>query len=63
MPNRTFRTQTEQAAYALGLQDPKPPDGEPLTLGQVRGMTTEEVAARLPESQRGAPAPGARRRR
>ena len=52
MPRR-FRTQAEQAAYALGMQDAKPQgdDDKPLTLAKVREMSQEEVVERYDEVQ------------
>jgi|HubBroStandDraft_2_1064218.scaffolds.fasta_scaffold313678_2 hypothetical protein len=45
---RSFRTTAEQNAYDLGLRDAQP-DGKLLTLKEIRGMSTEEVAARMDE--------------
>ncbi len=51
MPRR-FRTQAEQSAYALGMQDAKPKDDDkPLTLAKVREMSQEEVVERYAEVQ------------
>ncbi|HEV2924670.1 MAG TPA: hypothetical protein VGW98_11585 [Solirubrobacteraceae bacterium] len=46
---REFATAAEERAYNLGRMDAKAEQPEPLTLEQVKGMTTEEVAERLPE--------------
>lgn len=38
---RKFRTQAEESAYALGLQDGKPKgdDDKPLTMDEIRAMS------------------------
>jgi hypothetical protein len=50
---RKFRTQAEQAAYALGLQDgkPKSDNDKPLTIDEVRAMSQAEVVDRYDEVQ------------
>jgi len=50
---RRFRSQAEQSAYALGMQDAKSTGDEDkaLTLDEVRAMSQEEVVERYDEVQ------------
>jgi hypothetical protein len=50
MSDRQFKSQVEEAAYALGRTDERGASNrEPLTVEQIKAMSQEEIVSRIDE--------------